>query len=92
MALNAIGKERFVASIPLIPGFNSSKEEMESIASHLEKTGVVLARVLPYHRLGSGKYARLGRKYSGPESALDPGVAEDMLSTLLQHHVNAWIE
>jgi len=50
--------------IPVIPGINDSRENMEETArilSRLENlTGVVL---LPYHGLGETKYPRVGRTY-----------------------------
>jgi pyruvate formate lyase activating enzyme len=51
--------------VPVIPGFNDTKEEMDCIAGFIRQNcknakGVEL---LPYHKLGRGKYASLGRVY-----------------------------
>lgn len=49
---------------PVIPTFNDTNEEIADIAafaSHLE--GVDELHLLPYHRIGSDKYAGLGRTY-----------------------------
>lgn len=53
--------------IPLIPGVNDTKENMEQTAAFLAKGGVGgLDRVelLPYNRGASAKYPMLGRKYA----------------------------
>jgi len=50
--------------IPLIPGLNDSDEillKMLSIAGSIKKLKEI--EVLPYHRLGVGTYAKLGRPY-----------------------------
>lgn len=50
--------------IPVIPTFNDSPEEIRAIAAFSKELKTV-ARIhlLPYHRLGSDMYERLGRKY-----------------------------
>ena len=73
--LTADGVET-VARIPLIPGFNDTPEEAERMAGILEKTGVRTVHLLPFHRLGSGKYAALGRAYAC--SAVQPPAAADL--------------
>jgi pyruvate formate lyase activating enzyme len=50
--------------IPVIPGFNHSREEMERIIDH----AALLQHCrkmdfIPYHRLGENKYKMLGRSY-----------------------------
>lgn len=51
--------------IPVIPTFNDTEEEIYAIASfaaslpHMEHL-----HLLPYHRLGEGKYEKLGRNYT----------------------------
>lgn len=45
---------------PVIPGFNDNPQALGAIADLLEPFDVSW-ELLPYHRLGSGKYARLGR-------------------------------
>jgi len=51
--------------MPLIPGCNDALEEIQNMGNFLEKgrKGVSF-EILPYHRLGEKKYARLGREYS----------------------------
>ena len=62
---------------PVIPGFNDTPEEIRAI-SHFAKTlpGVYEHHLLPYHRLGTDKYAGLGRRYSLME--IEPPTKEKM--------------
>ena len=52
-----------VARIPLIPGFNDDKEQGYEIARLLKDARVTQVHILPFHRMGSGKYAATGREY-----------------------------
>ncbi len=62
---------------PVIPGFNDSKEEIREIAKFAASIpGVREHHLLPYHRLGSDKYAGLGRTYS--LSDIEPPTKEKM--------------
>lgn len=48
--------------IPIIPGVNDSPDEMEKIARFLvELRSITQVELLPFHSLGSEKYASLGR-------------------------------
>ena len=50
---------------PVIPGFNDTAEEIRAISRYAATLpGVREHHLLPYHRLGSDKYAGLGRTYS----------------------------
>jgi len=46
--------------IPVIPGFNDDQAEMEQIAAFLQEIRHSKVELLPYHRMGSHKYAALG--------------------------------
>ena len=49
---------------PVIPTFNDTREEIAEIAKFAcSLEGVTEMHLLPYHRIGSDKYAGLGRKY-----------------------------
>jgi len=54
--------------VPLVPGLNDSDEALNALAAlvkDLRQLGdITQVELLPYHRIGSGKYASLGRKYS----------------------------
>lgn len=53
---------------PVIPGFNDTAEDILAISRFASSLpGVREHHLLPYHRLGSDKYAGLGRRYSLPE-------------------------
>ena len=58
---------RVTVRIPLIPDFNASAEATEAICRHLQKIGVQAVELLPFHRLGSGKYEAMGLKYAYAE-------------------------
>lgn len=63
--------------VPVIPSFNASPEEIRSIAAFAGKLKrVKRIHLLPYHRLGSDKYAWLGRKYLMEQTPLPD--AEEM--------------
>lgn len=50
---------------PVIPGFNDTAEEIKAISKFAASLpNVQEHHLLPYHRLGSDKYAGLGRKYA----------------------------
>ena len=47
--------------IPVIGGFNASEDEMTRMAAFLQANpGAEQIELIPYHRLGMGKYAQLG--------------------------------
>lgn len=51
--------------VPVIPGFNNTREEIAAIANFAKSLkGVERLHLLPYHRLGEDKYKGLGREYS----------------------------
>lgn len=54
---------KFNIRIPLIPNFNTSDEYIESMIKQLLALGVKEVDLLPFHRLGSGKYKALGIEY-----------------------------
>lgn len=50
--------------IPLIPGFNTAEEDIAAISVRLKSFGITAVDLLPFHRLGSGKYEALGLAYA----------------------------
>jgi pyruvate formate lyase activating enzyme len=52
-----------VIRFPLVPGVTDDEENVKSVAALAASTGVTRVDVLPYHRAGVAKYARLGRPY-----------------------------
>ena len=49
--------------IPLIPGFNTDPESLSALAETAALHGAQKVDLLPFHRLGSGKYKALGWAY-----------------------------
>ncbi len=56
------GKEVMVR-VPLIPEHNDSVENIQGVVDFASQIGVKSIEILPYHRLGEGKYERLSREY-----------------------------
>ena len=61
-----IAKEarELIIRVPVIPTFNDTKEEIRGIAEFARSIGARKLHLLPYHRIGSDKYAGLGRTYT----------------------------
>lgn len=58
-------KFRLIVRTPLIPGINDGREELEKIGAFCQGLHRMEAlQLLPYHRLGEGTYAKLGRPYT----------------------------
>ena len=61
---------RLLVRLPLVPGLNDDPAGLEAlgrlVAQVRPSEGL---EIMPYHRIGSGKYARLGREYSLGELA-----------------------
>ena len=49
--------------IPVIPNFNDSEEEIRKIILLLKDLGILSVDLLPFHRLGSGKYKAMEKEY-----------------------------
>ena len=59
------GEVELIIRTPVVPGFNDTAEEIRAISKFAATLpGVKEHHLLPYHRLGSDKYAGLGRNYS----------------------------
>lgn len=56
---------RLIVRLPLIPGFNDSDENLNSVISLLKKIGRNEINILPLHHLGREKYQMLQRDYQG---------------------------
>ena len=60
----AAARTEVIARVPVIPCFNHTEAEMEGIFCFALSHGVRRVDLLPYHTLGRGKYAKLGREYA----------------------------
>jgi glycyl-radical enzyme activating protein len=52
-----------IIRVPLIPGYNDSKENLQELAKFATRLGVHKIDLIPYHELGVSKYERLGMNY-----------------------------
>ena len=54
--------------VPLVPGLNDGQADLDALAvlvGELKEIGEIRqVEILPYHRIGTGKYASLGKAYS----------------------------
>ncbi len=58
------GQKKFVVRIPMIPGVNNSKENLEQTAEFLSGAASLLrVELLPYHQTAGAKYGMLGMEY-----------------------------
>ena len=64
-----LGKD-IVLRLPLIPDFNTSTQNLKQITVFAREAGAKEIRILPYHRYGSGKYKKIGKKYALEELQL----------------------
>ena len=70
--------------IPVIPGHNDTIEGIAGFSGILRRAGVRKADLIPFHRMGSGKYRALGMDYVYRDA--DPPSAETM--RLLENHLS----
>jgi len=52
------GKKEVVVRIPVIPGFNDDRKDIEEIIQELSKIEIKEINLLPYHNIGKSKYKR----------------------------------
>ncbi|MBN2039076.1 MAG: glycyl-radical enzyme activating protein [Spirochaetes bacterium] len=74
--------------IPVIPGFNDSKENIDAARKLCAELGdaVETVQVLPYHRLGSTKYQRLQREDPMPDCKRPSDEAIDVIVARLKSY------
>jgi pyruvate formate lyase activating enzyme len=75
MAL-AAAHAHVIVRFPVIPGVNDDSENVGLMVAMMRRLGLREIDLLPYHRIGTDKYRRLGRPYQLAE--LQPPVAEDL--------------
>lgn len=66
-----MGKQ-MVLRVPFVPGLNTSDANLRSLGLFARDLGVSRIDILPYHRMGVGKYKALGRTYPA-EAVVEPG-------------------
>lgn len=67
---------------PVVPGFNDAVGSILPIAELVAKYPNADFEMLPYHRLGTQKYAFLGRKYRMGEVSLGDGIMDALLEAV----------
>lgn len=88
--LAAAAGRKVVVSVPVVPGLNDSAEQAGAIAALMGRLRLKRARLLPYHRLGIGKYDSLGREY--PHRAWDAEVPGEIIAAMAETMRAAGIE
>ena len=72
----AQARAHVVVRLPVIPGANDDDANVGQLAGLMQDLGLRRLDLLPYHRIGTEKYVRLGREYSLPE--LQPPSTEQL--------------
>ena len=76
----AAGAVPIAARVPVVPGFNSSPTELETIVRHICSLEMIRrTHLMPYHNYGENKYRLLGRKY--PMAGVPSVRPEDLIET-----------
>lgn len=80
--------------IPVIPGFNATPEQMASLARLIaDLPRPVPVELLPYHRLGEGKYQALGQEPPPEQASVpEPELIDSLLEVAQQAGVSARVE
>jgi len=76
------GKD-MVLRIPLIPGFSSTRRDLEDVSTFGREMGIEEIHLLPYHRLGQPKYGALARTY--------PWQRYDLLDETVVRELAGWL-
>ena len=78
-ALNLVEKKAdMIFRVPLLGGINTDKDNLEAVARFAVKAGVREVHLLPYHRFGESKYAKLNRDYSCAAYTPDDDMVESL--------------
>lgn len=77
--------------VPVIPGFNDSREDGARLAERLLEAGSRQVQLLPFHQFGEKKYQQLGRPYAyAGAKALRPEALEGYRQAFLTQGVEAF--
>ena len=83
----ASGLAELSIRVPTIPTFNATPEEIRQIALFADRLGnVKRIHLLPYHRLGSDKYAGLRRDYGMGEIPVPDGETMQLLKKVVEEN------
>lgn len=70
-----LGK-RVIVRVPIVPGVNNDNANIDSMAEYLKSIGLKRIDLLPYHKMGSEKYRRLG--LAGDMETIEPPSLEEI--------------
>lgn len=68
---------------PLVPGITDDEENVRAVGVLVRSLGLRMIDVLPYHRAGLAKYARLGVEYRLPDTPVPAAEAVDTVTSTL---------
>ena len=81
------GSYKLIIRTPLIPGLNDSEEELEEIAKFVAKLPRVHHwQLLPYHKLGTDTYRKLGIPYQLPDIQVPSKEHMDRCRQIIRRH------
>ena len=78
--------------VPLIPGVNTSAEACAKACEQLCKAGVRQVDLLPFHRMGTGKYQALGQAYAYAETEPLPQAEIAQIASMYRQYFEVTIE
>ncbi len=87
LRLLADNGHRIILRIPIVPDINDTDAEIDQIGAFArELPGVERVDILPYHRMGSDKHVRLGRKNAMPAAEVPSGERIGAIQRRLEMH------
>ncbi|WP_296115210.1 glycyl-radical enzyme activating protein [uncultured Anaerococcus sp.] len=82
----------YLVRIPVIPGFNYSKEDAYNFSKLFQKIAIKKVELLPFHQYGKGKYEAYGMKYEYSNiDALSDSDLGDMVKIFKDQGINAFV-
>ena len=84
-------KKELIFRVPLIGGVNTDMKNIMSLAQFVVETGVKEVHLLPYHRLGESKYARLGREYNCDGFTPEKEEVDEIKAALKSHGLEVMV-
>ena len=86
---NSIDTSKIIISVALIPEITATEKNISSLIRLCNILGITSIRLLPYHTLGKGKYAELGREYQMKEGL---NISDEQVSKIQNKIESANIE
>ena len=78
------GKVRLWIRLPVIPGFNDSREHFEKLAAAIKGLPAEKVSLLTYHEWGKPKYEALGREYQMKGTEAPTAVKMEQLAEIIR--------